>query len=66
MVIGSGEADCGQCGYKYDPKVGDPEFPIPAGTKFEDVPDDYICAVCGAPKSAFTSRLKEVAGFAPN
>lgn len=39
---------------------------MPPGTKFQDVPDDYICPICGAPKNTFTSRLKEVAGFAPN
>lgn len=37
---------CANCGYVYDPKEGDPENGVPAGTKFEDLPDDWVCPVC--------------------
>ena len=36
-----------------DPAVGDPDNGIAAGTKFEDLPDDWVCPVCGAPKEDF-------------
>lgn len=42
------------CGYVYDPAVGDPDNGVPAGTKFEDVPEDWVCPVCGLGKDAFT------------
>lgn len=44
---------CVVCGYVYDPEEGDPEGNIPAGTLFEDLPDDWVCPVCGADKSMF-------------
>ena len=44
---------CKLCGYVYDPAVGDPDGNIAAGTKFEDLPDDWVCPTCGAPKSSF-------------
>ncbi len=42
------------CGYVYDPEVGDPDSGIAPGTAFEDIPDDWVCPVCGLDKSAFT------------
>ena len=36
------------CGYIYDPDRGDRKGHIPKGTKFEDLPDDWKCPVCGA------------------
>ncbi len=44
---------CTVCGYVYDPQAGDPGNDIPAGTSFEDLPDDWSCPVCGASKSQF-------------
>ncbi len=44
---------CEDCGYIYDPAEGDPEADIPPGTPFEDLPDDWVCPICGAPKKAF-------------
>lgn len=35
MMIGTGEAQCKGCGYTYDPKLGDPEYPVSKGVKFE-------------------------------
>ncbi len=45
---------CEVCGYIYDPEEGDPEGDIPAGTAFEDLPDEWVCPVCGADKSEFS------------
>jgi len=44
---------CTVCGYVYDPVKGDPDNGVPPGTKFEDLPDDWICPVCGAAKTEF-------------
>jgi rubredoxin len=44
---------CQVCGYVYDPAQGDPDNGVPAGTKFEDVQDDWTCPVCGASKDQF-------------
>ena len=44
---------CTVCGYEYDPELGDPDSDIPGGTAFEDLPDDWVCPVCGADKSMF-------------
>ncbi len=45
---------CDVCGWVYDPAVGDPDNGVPAGTAFEDVPDDWVCPVCGADKTEFS------------
>lgn len=45
---------CGVCGYVYDPQVGDPDGGISPGTPFEDLPDDWVCPVCGAEKKEFS------------
>ena len=42
------------CGYIYDPEVGDPDSGIAPGTAFEDIPEDWVCPVCGLGKDAFT------------
>ena len=44
---------CTVCGYVYDPAVGDPEGDIAPGTAFDDLPDDWVCPVCGADKDQF-------------
>lgn len=44
---------CSVCGYVYDPEQGDPDGGIEPGTPFEDIPDDWVCPVCGAAKSDF-------------
>ena len=45
--------ECTVCGYIYDPELGDPDSDIPPGTPFEDLPDDWVCPVCGADKDEF-------------
>ena len=44
---------CTICGYIYDPKQGDDTQDIKAGTKFEDLPEDWTCPLCGATKDQF-------------
>jgi len=44
---------CTVCGYIYDPELGDPDGGIKPGTPFEDIPDDWVCPVCGASKDQF-------------
>jgi len=46
--------ECTICGYVYDPAAGDPDNGVAPGTKFEDVSEDWVCPVCGAPKSEFS------------
>ena len=47
---------CEVCGYVYDPAEGDPDNGIDPGTKFEDLPDDWVCPVCGASKDDFSKE----------
>ena len=42
------------CSYVYDPAEGDPNADIPPGTSFDDLPEDWVCPVCGLDKSNFT------------
>ncbi len=44
---------CVICGYIYDPAEGEPGAGIEPGTSFEDLPDDWVCPECGAPKDQF-------------
>lgn len=44
---------CTVCGYIYNPDIGDPDNGIAPGVEFEDLPDDWICPVCGAAKTEF-------------
>ena len=49
----TGKYVCSVCGTVYDPAVGDLAHGIPAGTKFEDLPDDWKCPRCRQPKEKF-------------
>ena len=44
---------CTACGYIYDPANGDPDNGIDAGTEFKDLPEDWVCPVCGVGKDMF-------------
>ena len=44
---------CSICGYVYDEAKGDPDNGIAPGTAFEDLPEDYVCPLCGADKDVF-------------
>jgi len=45
--------ECLVCGYIYDPAVGDPTQGVKPGTKFEDIPDEWVCPECGVTKDNF-------------
>ncbi len=45
---------CEVCGYVYDPEIGDPDNGIAPGTAFEDLPEDWVCPLCGEGKDVFT------------
>jgi len=45
---------CDVCGYEYDEVSGDPDNGIDPGTKWEDLPDDFVCPVCGVGKDEFS------------
>ncbi|MFO7637998.1 MAG: rubredoxin [bacterium] len=47
---------CVVCGYVYDPEKGDPDNDIKPGTAFEDLPEDWVCPVCGAGKDQFEAE----------
>ncbi len=42
------------CGYIYDPARGDKKGKISKGTRFEDIPEDWRCPICGATKKSFS------------
>ncbi|MBP3355591.1 MAG: rubredoxin [Rikenellaceae bacterium] len=44
---------CEVCGYIYDPEAGDPDHGIAPGTPFEELPDDWVCPLCGEGKEVF-------------
>ncbi|MBN2428467.1 MAG: rubredoxin [Deltaproteobacteria bacterium] len=44
---------CVVCNYIYDPAEGDPDAGVASGTAFEDLPEDWVCPLCGADKSNF-------------
>ena len=45
---------CDVCGWIYDPAIGDPDGDIAAGTAFENLPDDWVCPLCGVGKEDFS------------
>lgn len=44
---------CTACDWVYDPAVGDPDSGIAPGTAFEDIPEDWVCPICGVGKDMF-------------
>ena len=44
---------CIVCGFVYDEALGMPDEGVPPGTAWEDVPEDWLCPDCAAPKSDF-------------
>ena len=48
--------ECMVCGYVYDPESGDLNHDIKPGTTFEQLPEDWTCPICGAPKSQFMKQ----------
>jgi rubredoxin len=60
--------ECGACGYIYEPAKGDGRSQIPAGTAFEELPEEWRCPVCGARTSRFTNigPIGNPSGFKEN
>ena len=44
------------CGYVYDEEAGDPDNDIDPNTKWDELPDDWVCPVCGAKKDQFEQK----------
>ena len=44
---------CEVCGYVYDPAIGDPANGVEPGTAWENVPEGWVCPVCGVGKDQF-------------
>lgn len=47
---------CTVCGYIYDEEAGDPDNGIAPGTKWEDVPGDWVCPLCSVSKDEFEEQ----------
>ena len=47
---------CSVCGWEYDEALGDPENGIAPGTKFESLPEGFVCPVCGVGKEDFAAE----------
>jgi rubredoxin len=45
--------ECTACGYIYDPEKGHAASGVAAGTAWEDVPEDWVCPICGMGKDGF-------------
>ena len=45
---------CDVCGWVYDETTGDPDHGIEPGQKFENLPDDFVCPLCGVGKDMFS------------
>ena len=54
--------ECGICWHVYDPAEGDPVWQVPAGTGFADLPEDWRCPNCDAPRSKFMALGEEASG----
>ena len=48
-----GKYVCGICGYVYDPAAGDPDAGVAPGVSFAELPEDWVCPICGAGKDEF-------------
>ena len=49
---------CTVCEWVYDPAVGDPDGGIAPGTQFEEIPEDWVCPVCGVGKDTARRTLR--------
>lgn len=47
---------CDVCGYVYDEEKGDPDNGIAPGTPWENVPEDWVCPLCGVDKEQFSKQ----------
>lgn len=49
---------CDICGYVYDPEVGDPDNGVAPGTPWEEVPEDWVCPLCGVVRISSARKNK--------
>ncbi|MBR2477225.1 MAG: rubredoxin [Clostridia bacterium] len=49
--------ECTICGYVYDPEIGDPDNGIEPETLFEELPEDWVCPLCGVSKEDFDEAM---------
>jgi rubredoxin len=54
---------CRTCSEIYDQAIGLPEYGIAPGTRFEDLQDDWVCLLCGAPESDFDLVPEQIRAF---
>lgn len=54
---------CNVCGYEYDPAAGDPENGIAPGTAFEDLPENWVCPLCGVGKEDFEPATYHILSY---
>ncbi len=54
--------ECDACEWVYDETIGDPDGGIPPGTRWEDIPDAWVCPVCGMDKDQFTRVVRKARG----
>ncbi len=54
-----GKWQCIVCDYIYDPSFGDPDNGILSGTSFDELPEDWVCPVCGAQMDQFNPCNEE-------
>lgn len=47
---------CDVCSYVYDLEVGDPDNSIRPGTSFNELPEEWVCPICGVGKEDFSLR----------
>ncbi len=45
---------CDVCGWIYDPAIGDPDNDVAPGIAFENLPEDWVCPLCGVGKEDFS------------
>ena len=53
---------CAVCTHIYDEAKGDPGSGIEPGTRWEDIPEDWVCPECGATKKAFKLMKEDSSG----
>jgi len=46
---------CDVCGWEYDEELGDSDNGIAPGTKFKELPEDFVCPLCGVGKENFSA-----------
>ena len=57
---------CNICGFVYDEEIGCPEEKIAPGTAWENIPDDFICPLCGVGKDEFYMETVNCTLFGPS